>query len=766
MSNAFNELIIKVYAIDVRRGVEGTKNGQIRILNPAPVMGPIMATSMMGAVFFTWPRNVEIDFAGYRVSSWMSDEAGNNGATTIVDVTSNHFQKGYSEADKNLNYTIANISVTAFDTFEQESYPQTASGTIEGLNIKPTDINGFALKASQMFTSAIALEGEQFFSNTPSGGSVSWNAHKVFVRGVEFQILAGSTDKKYIYFKTDLTVWPTIEEFETKDYVHPVKTAQNYSSSDSHPADSDLQTSAQIDMNFSSCKYGQIIAVNWDGTYDMAWNAIANQIIGSAYIMNGAINDAHISNLTAGKITAGSAFIGGVSIGGMTTLDISMGEFGKLPIVPPTLPGGLYITRDFIGYYHGPVTSLNKVVTNGVGIIEVKKGSNMVTGDKTVFKSYVDSMDFTRSGSFNLSIPVVSANGSSTKEFPFTWSGVLDDVRITLSGNADTDYSGRFCVIDRNAGVHASNLWAYVFKADGTIAVQEGGRIVVGNNNIIMDSLNKADGTSGHIIVAPDGGAEGNNCLLLNDGKVTEYFWDENLAPPAHVKMKSLKNIVVGDCISGVSQTIDGHFKTPPIVMIMAPASMVSDPNQIHVPFKIVSYPGNVISAGSTTWSFNPKIGIEYSGGVWAHKGPTGCAYTIGILATETTLQNLTGSIVCPKNTTQVRLEFSAQTNMNTDLMGIHSGRFSLKYQKTDDTWVNDGAYIDVNMSNLAINDYGINISDVAGIKNVVLSFTPVSNAVNTQLRGDVSTLSTYIDTPYFYENGAQAKYIAFASNE
>lgn len=52
MANAFNEFIIRVYAIDIRRGVEGSKYGQLRVINPAPVMGPIMATSMMGAVFY------------------------------------------------------------------------------------------------------------------------------------------------------------------------------------------------------------------------------------------------------------------------------------------------------------------------------------------------------------------------------------------------------------------------------------------------------------------------------------------------------------------------------------------------------------------------------------------------------------------------------------------------------------------------------------------------------------------------------------------
>lgn len=204
---------------------------------------------------------------------------------------------------------------------------------------------------------------------------VSWNSHRVFIRGVEFQIQAGSTSNKYIYFNSQRNTWPTFEEFNTTDFQHPVVANCSYSSSEQHPADAGL-----INMDFRGDKYGQIIAVNWQGTCDLAWNAIANQIIGSAYIMDAAINDCHIGNLSAGKITAGSAFIGGVNIGGMTTLDITMGTVGEVPQVPSGLPEGLYITRDFIGYYNGPNANASGTVhdiVNGKGIITIAKGTKL-----------------------------------------------------------------------------------------------------------------------------------------------------------------------------------------------------------------------------------------------------------------------------------------------------------------------------------------------------------------------------------------------------
>jgi len=48
-----------------------------------------------------------------------------------------------------------------------------------------------------------------------------------------------------------------------------------------------------------------IIATNIDGYYDLAWNAIANQVIGSAYIQDLAVSNAKISSLSAEKINAG-----------------------------------------------------------------------------------------------------------------------------------------------------------------------------------------------------------------------------------------------------------------------------------------------------------------------------------------------------------------------------------------------------------------------------------------------------------------------------
>lgn len=750
MAIAYNEFVIRVYAIDIRRGVEGSQFGQIRVINPPPVMGRITANSWIGGALFTWPRNHETDFVGYKIKSWLSNEAGYIGGSQTIETTANSYQRGFSEAEKNGGFSIVNISVTAIDTFGQESEPQTAVATIEGLNIKPTDITGFALKASQMFSTAIALEGEQFFNNSANQGEsfrqgwISWNAHKVFVRGVEFNIVAGGTDKKFIYFYTSRVTWPTYEEFQSKDYVAPVESNISYGTSDQHPADIGL-----ISMNFAG-NYGQIVAVNNEGYYDLAWSAVANQIIGSAYIMNGAINDAHIGTLTAGKITAGSAFVGGVSIGGMTTLDISLGATGEVPTVSSYLPEGLYITRDFIGYYNGIVQN-GVSVPNGQGIIKLSKDSKMVVGEGTNFSA--SSIPGTGS-TIRICIPVPQ-DGSGALYGNITFSrssGIKSGVSIELSANSPVSYEGRYALVDTSASVVASNEWSYLLKTDGTIAVKEGGQIVVGNKNIVMNS---AAGTNS-IEIAPDGGKAGHDYIEMKDGNVKEFFFNGS----THVQMKSLKNIVVGTCISGQQCTINGNFKSAPTVLIMAPEAMSSHNDYSHMPFKIIARPGTVSLISGTQYKFTPQIGIEYiSGGIgYRPVGNISFVYSGADASIET------GSVTVVPGTTGAEITVQLQCDINSDLTAKLELKITAQYYNGS-SW-SDGNYISEDFYNLVNYGRAIQCTNSGGMSAVRLKIERLSGLTASQIRGTIISVGTVLGNAYFYENNSQAQYIAFGVNE
>lgn len=750
---AFNRFTIKVYAIDIRRGVEGSKYGVLKVYNPPPVMGEIKTYPWMGGGMFTWPSNREVDFLGYRIKSWLVTETGESGYIIYTEQSTSSYIRQLNQIEKDEGYIGVYIEVVAFDTFGNESYPSRADLVVDSLNIKPTDIDGFALSASRMFSSAIALEGEIFSSNTNNGvyaqGYVSWNAHSVFLRGVEFKISAGSSNMKYIYFKTSRQTFPTASEVETN---HPIEYNCTYYDSNTHPADAGL-----IALNFDSGKYGQIIAVNNNGFYDMAWNAVANQVIGSAYIMNGAINDAHIGSLSAGKITAGSAFIGGVSIGGLTTIDVALGAAGELPTMPSMLPEGLYITRDFIGYYKGPYNvSTGNVIKNGSGTISISKGSNIINGLGTNFNSLIRIADPSgSSNSFRIAVAVTNSTdyGIEAKYFSFTKADVISDTQINASTASDTDYTGRYMIASATVSVYATNSWSYIFKSDGTLALQEGGKLIVGDRNIVIDT----EGDTNSIEVAPDGGKEGHNYLLMKDGDLKDFFWNGT----THVQMKALKNIVVGNCQSGVPCTINGNFKSAPTVLILAPSSVSSHNSYTHMPFNIVAQPGivEIVTAGGTQYKFTPKIGIEYKEN---GEGRTPIGYSTFDLSVTGTGYSDEISVI--PGCVAATINFSCQADINADLTHTTTLTFTLQYYNGSE-WVNGGS-ITTSLFNLVAYGKSVSCSSANGFSSVRIAKTYSSGDTDAVIRGTLTAMKNTLGAAYFYENNATAKYIAFGANE
>ncbi|MEM2124996.1 MAG: hypothetical protein QXQ53_01200 [Candidatus Methanosuratincola sp.] len=145
-----------------------------------------------------------------------------------------------------------------------------------------TDINDFAIRASKIYTKIPIIEGDSWSDNSPSSGYVSWNSHKLYYNGTEYTINSGSTNLKYIYWTYG---------------------SSSYSTSNTNPTlgDNDF-----------------IIATNINGYHDLAWNAIANEVIGTAYIQNAAITNAKIESVAADKITAGTIGAQDIYVGDTT----------------------------------------------------------------------------------------------------------------------------------------------------------------------------------------------------------------------------------------------------------------------------------------------------------------------------------------------------------------------------------------------------------------------------------------------------------------
>src|SRR3989304_7181250 len=212
------------------------------------------ASNFMEFVYLSWTEVTDTDLIGYNV---------------YVDTVKVAFVAHPSYGHYGSEGVQYNYYIKAVDTFGEGNQSLTVQGTAQGLNIQSTDINDFAITSSTIFTKIPILESDSWANNSPSAGYVSWNSHQLFYNGVQYNISGDNTNLKYIYWTGGTT----------------------YSYSNTNPTLTDSQF---------------IIATNVGGAHDLAWNAIANEVIGSAYIQLLAVQDAHIVNLSVGKLTSGS----------------------------------------------------------------------------------------------------------------------------------------------------------------------------------------------------------------------------------------------------------------------------------------------------------------------------------------------------------------------------------------------------------------------------------------------------------------------------
>jgi hypothetical protein len=269
--------------------------------NPAP-QNPSGLTSYspMGGVEFGWNANTEADFSHFIYRFKIGDDPEEPwSGWKLAPATA--FFKMFSEDEKALYGETPEFyfEIKAVDVFFQESGATASNQTAGSLNIDLTDIDDFAINASKIFMKIPVIQNLTLTDNSPSAGRISWSDCEIYYNGNKYEINAGSTPEnpespalpyRYIYWK---------------DLATGTSFATGFLVSQEHPADIESDWKSGEDF---------IIAVNVNGVAQEAWNAIANQVIGSAYIMNAAIEDAHIKELNGSKIIASSS----IAIGSRT----------------------------------------------------------------------------------------------------------------------------------------------------------------------------------------------------------------------------------------------------------------------------------------------------------------------------------------------------------------------------------------------------------------------------------------------------------------
>lgn len=147
--------------------------------------------------------------------------------------------------------------------------------------------------------------------------------------------------------------------------------------------------------------------------------------------------------------------------------------------------------------------------------------------------------------------------------------GLIDGVStVGVDGNLVVDGSlfARHIGADEINGTH--------IHAQSEITLSEGGKITVGNGNVVIES----QGTdTGRIVVAPDGGTSEQDYAVLSNGNIETFYYDS--IGGLHHQYKQLTRIEPGVANNGDTVLIPGYFKLAPTVMVSLATMQVFDNN-------------------------------------------------------------------------------------------------------------------------------------------------------------------------------------------
>ena len=168
-----------------------------------------------------------------------------------------------------------NYWLKSVDTFGLKSpFSVGASATSEPGPAPIPDVEDFQIRMTQLFHSIVILRGAIFQADTPAAGSIAWNAHKIIHNGILYDVAAGNTALKYVYWNLGEGAY----------------------------SGSDDQLAPLGEVRFL------VLQNSPPGQAFPLYTFFANAIIGNASILNASIIDAHIRNCSVAKLIAGTIF--------------------------------------------------------------------------------------------------------------------------------------------------------------------------------------------------------------------------------------------------------------------------------------------------------------------------------------------------------------------------------------------------------------------------------------------------------------------------
>lgn len=247
-----------------------------KVGNPAPPTS-LSASGFLNSVALSWTNPLDYDFD--HVEVWRSLVNDIGPATMIATASGVTYIDVVGAPDLTYYYW-----VRAVNTSDKTSdFNADATSGVEGtsIGVKATDIDDFSVSATKMFTNTIILTGDVWTNNSPVAGSVAWNSHYLVYGGAYYAVAASNTALRYVYWDVG-------------------------SAGGSGTVDDPYLTTYSKAAVYTHAANRFVVVVNEGGVVQKVWNASANMVVGSAFIMDAAITNAKIADCNVGKLTAGT----------------------------------------------------------------------------------------------------------------------------------------------------------------------------------------------------------------------------------------------------------------------------------------------------------------------------------------------------------------------------------------------------------------------------------------------------------------------------
>jgi hypothetical protein len=321
-------LTFRIWSVSANGGLSETEDELVVTHTLPTTPSNLSSNDTMNGAIFTWNENNDAAFLRFRYRFGVSDDGTTADAWDNWNVTnSSRLERSLTETEKE-TYSYIHFDIYAENYFGQSSSTATIVQSSGGLNIQPADIDDYAITASKIWTKIPIIDGGIVINNNdPSAGWVTLEACTLYYNGVQYNISETATYSKYLYWKDLAGADPGTSQLSTNAQ-HPVS----------------LHGDWDPEEDF-------IIAINQSGTGQAAWNSIANEVIGSAYIQDAAIvtakianlavTNAHINDLSATKINAGTLDADRIGTGSITIGKLAQNYLDSMPganlVMDPTI---------------------------------------------------------------------------------------------------------------------------------------------------------------------------------------------------------------------------------------------------------------------------------------------------------------------------------------------------------------------------------------------------------------------------------------------